>query len=411
MNRRSSLVAGLALVALVFAACAPAPAPSPTAAPAKPAEKAAEKPAAKPAASPAAKPAVTAAPAKPAASPAAKPAASPAAKAAAKAAASPAAKTAAKPAGNPEAISIPKPSGDLTIRHAYSSVPGFADVPLLMTSDRLKSEGWKIDDISFAQSELAVESTAKGDTGLGNGASVAALRAIEKGAPLKLVAERTANEWTIASITSIRSCADLGGKRVAIHSEGAVSTAMVKNWIERTCQGTNPNYIVIPGSENRAAALLNGQIDASPLELADWINVNQKSPGKFHLLENFARGLPDLSTTPIYVNVPWAERNRQLVVTYLAELLKTHRIIQANPQRIQEAAAQKIEALDKQVIPEITRAYQEINAFDEAGGLTLSKVNGTIKFFTDAGQIEPGMTAEKAADLSYIQEAQRLVNR
>jgi ABC-type nitrate/sulfonate/bicarbonate transport system substrate-binding protein len=399
------------------------PPPKPTEAP-KPAATTAPAAPAKPAAAPTTAPAAKPAEAKPAASPAAQPAASPAAKPApstgsgqalskaegpAEAKPAAAASPAAKPAAKPETIVVPKPTGETTFKIAHASVVGFADLPMVLTTERINPQGWKIENTFFAQSELAVESVAKGDTPIGSGASNAFLLAIQKGAPMQLVAERSSNEWLIVAKNQFKTCADLNGKRLAIHSEGGVSTAMVRAWIA-TCNGT-PNYLIVPGSENRAAALVNDQIDASPIELADWININRNNPGRFIVVQDLAKGLPDLLVTPIVVNTSWAERNKAVMSAYLAELVKTNRMVAANPQLLEDASKKHIPSLDAKNLPEIIKAFQEINGFDPNGALTLKRVEGTLKVFTDGKILEPGLVADKVANTSYLEEALRIVGK
>ena len=50
------------------------------------------------------------------------------------------------------------------------------------------------------------------------------------------------------------------------------------------------DLLVIPGSPNRSAALMNGQIDATPLFLSDGVNIRLQQPDKFHVLKAFAEG-------------------------------------------------------------------------------------------------------------------------
>ena len=372
MIRLSTIVAGFAAVALV-AACAPAAAPSPTTAPAKPAVQATSAPPA------------TSAPAKPAEQPAG------------------------KQATRAADIKVPKPSGNLTVKAGFSSQISFNDLAVWITAERLKKEGWNTDTVEFAQSELNTEALSKGDIQIGTGATSSALVANQQGAKIVLVADQTLNHWTLVSTPAISTCADLNGKRLAVHSQGAVSTAMVRIWVERTCPGTQPNYLVIAGSQNRAAALLNGQIDATPLEMADWVSIEAEYPGKYRLLENFSKGLPDLSTTGAYANSDWLERNREVAVAFMAELLKTHRMIKEDPKIIEEAAREKLPEMPAAIVPKVVEAYNSFDAFPPNGGLTPQKVEGTIKFFTEGGVLQPGLTAERAANLKIIEEALKLI--
>lgn len=369
----------LSAFVLLVAACQPAQ-PAPTAAPAKPPAKPVESPAVKPAP-------------KPDASPAAKPAASPVAKAAPK-----------------TDVVVPKPAGDLSFKIAYSSAFGFSDVPAILTADRLNKDGWKIEHVNFAQSEVAIEAVAKGETKLGGGSTFTAMAANQKGAKLALIGERNSNEWVVVSVPAIRTCQDLNGKRLAVHSEGAVSTAMVKVWVREQCNGT-PNYIVISGSENRAAAIMNGQIDATPLELSDWVKVDVQRPNQFQLLVNFSKGLASLSTSSYYANTDWLETNKPVGVAFMAEILKTHRMVEQDPKLLEEGAKKYVPEVDAAALPRIIAAYKEIDGFPVNGGLDAAKVEGTIKFFTDSGQLQPGMTVQRAANLSVLEEAYKIVDK
>ncbi len=381
MDRFSPVPVAAFVILAIATACAPAAPPAPTAAPPKPAATAA--PTAQPATSPAA-------------SPAAKPAASPAATQA---------------AARPEDIKVPKPSGNLNIKLGDTAALTYSDLGFALTAERLNKEGWKLERLSFAQTELSVEALAKGDVQFTNVASNLVMAAIQKGAKVTMVANAQANEWVVVSKADLKKCEDLNGKRVAYHSEGAVSTTMLKTWITATCKGT-PQYLVIAGSENRAVALMNGQIDATPLKTSDWVRINAEQPGKFHLLVSFAEGLADLATEPYATNVDWLQKNRDVAVAFFAELLKTHRMLASNPKLIEEAAPRLLEEkIDPKALPEAIRAYQAIDIFPVNGGLTPKKVEGTIKFFEESGVLQPGLTVDKVADLSVLEDALKIVGR
>jgi ABC-type nitrate/sulfonate/bicarbonate transport system substrate-binding protein len=395
-----SLVTG---TLLLLAACAPAAQPSPTAAPAKPAAttapaKPTEAPAAKPAeAKPAASPTAAAKPAeaKPAASPAAKPAE---------------AKPAASPAAKPEDIRVPKPSGNLNIKIGYSSQLQFIYLPTYMTAERLNKEGWNIQHVHFTATELNSEAAAKGEVQLADGASNSALLATQQGQPVHMLAEYTINDWVVVSKTELKTCADLNGKRVAYHSEGAVSTAMLKVWVKNECNGS-PNYLVISGSTNRANAMLSGQIDATVLFLSDFVSINQQAPGKFHVQKTFAEGLPDLMANTVLGNPAWLQANRDVAVAFFAEVLKSNRIANANPGLLEETARRLLPEIPADVMKEIVREYVARDIFPPNGGLTQKKVEGTIKFFEEAGQIKPGLTVQQTSNPGILDAAYTIVGR
>ena len=118
------------------------------------------------------------------------------------------------------------------------------------------------------------------------------LAVAEKGAKIKILMDRISSEWTVYATANIKTCADLDGKKLAIHSEGAVSSAMLRDYLKTNCPAAKPNFLIVPGSDNRLAALLAGQIEASPLELSDAIQLEAKGGAKFVQVTNFAKTLP-----------------------------------------------------------------------------------------------------------------------
>ena len=154
---------------------------------------------------------------------------------------------------------------------------------------------------------------------------------------------------------------------------------------------------------------MNNQVDVTNLELSDWINVNTQQPGKFKVLVNYAAGLPDLSPSTYMVNTDWLERNKAVGIAFFAELLKTHRMIAANPKLVEDATRQYVKEINEKALPEIIKAYMAIDAFAPNGGLTAKRVEGSIKFFTRPGQLEPGLSVEKSARLDILQDALKIV--
>jgi NitT/TauT family transport system substrate-binding protein len=306
----------------------------------------------------------------------------------------------------PPAASEKKPS----IKVAYGSGYGFTDLPSLIAQERLRTAGYEVTDVTLNGPELAIEAIAKGEAQLGGGASFPQLQAMQKGAEIKIIADRGANEWVVVSTPDLRQCADLSNKRVGVHSAGSVSTAMLKAWLASTCPQATPQILIIAGSDNRAAALIAGQLDASPLELADAINLDAKAAGKFHRLTDFSTGLPDLDTGTRLANSEFLKSNRPAVVDFTRELIRTNREINSNPNILKEATQRYIPELMPNV-DAVIAGYQAIKAFDPNGGLTRRRMEYTIDFFVKAGSLEEGLTADQVADYSIIEDALKELGR
>src|SRR5579884_1420831 len=293
----------------------------------------------------------------------------------------------------------PKPA----IKFAYSS-PGFSYIPMMMAQDAMRTQGYTVDTANFNQPELAVQAIAQNETQFSSGSTYTVMQAIQKGAKIKLIADRNANEWTITSAAAVGSCGDLNGKKVGISSEGAVSTAMLNVWMQQKCPQAKPNILVIADSEQRATAMLAGQLDASPLQLDSQVTLFKKAAGKFHTLADFSKELPDLDTSAIYVSDDFLAKNRPAVVDFVTELIKANRAVAANPQLLKEGMT-KYKLAGDEAIDDIIKAYLGINAFDKNGGVTEQRINYSIDFFTKAGQLKPGLTVKDVADVSVVNDA------
>jgi NitT/TauT family transport system substrate-binding protein len=282
---------------------------------------------------------------------------------------------------------------------------GMSSAPFLAALDSLRGQGYDIKTPELAESELVTEGVAKGRFAFGSGANNEVMTADAKGANLKVVMDRVANEWTIYARKDITQCADLNGKRLAIHSEGAVSTAMVKNYIQTKCPGTKPNYVVISGSPNRLAALLANRIDASPLELTDAVTLEAKASDRYALLTSFSADLPELHPTSIYVNGDFAKKNPDTVKAVVKAVLEQDRKIAGNPDYLKQIATKYVpKAIDPSTIDSAAKKYVDLKLFDVNGGLTEQNLDYTAKFFGPSGakSVDKDVPVSQWADLSFL---------
>jgi NitT/TauT family transport system substrate-binding protein len=290
---------------------------------------------------------------------------------------------------------------------AFTSL-GMSSAPFLAALDSLRDQGYTIETPELAESELVTQGTASGEFAFGSGANNSTLTAVQAGAKLKVLINRVNNEWTMYARKDITSCEQLDGKKLAIHSEGAVSTAMVKNYIKENCPGTEPNYLVIPGSPARLAALLADQIDASPLELTDAVTVDLEASDRFALLASLAQDLPDLQTTSIYVNGDFAAENPGTVYAVVKAVLEQFRLIDGDAKHLEEVAREYVgDVLDPETIDEAAAKYVELKMFPVNGGLTEENLKYTAEFFgpDGTGATTSVIPVDQFADLSFLEMA------
>lgn len=288
------------------------------------------------------------------------------------------------------------------VRVAFPSIIDIDDVAAMIAFEKMQDEGLAVAPTFYSQGELAAAAVAGGQAQFGVGASTVWLGAIQAGAPIIGIMEQTANGWSVMATEDINTCEDVNGKRTAIHSEASVSTAMLRAWIGSTCPDIKPNYLVIPGSENRAAALMAGEIDVTPAELIDSVRIMELRPGEFHRIANFATDLPDLKTGGFWVRSDFAKQNPDVIKAFIRNVLEVNRHIVDDQDWFMEQVPRFLPDVETDLLPKIAEGLLSINNYPVNGGMVETSGQYTIGFFTDSGRLDPGLTAEKAYDLSYL---------
>ncbi|MHB0858220.1 MAG: ABC transporter substrate-binding protein [Anaerolineae bacterium] len=301
-------------------------------------------------------------------------------------------------------------TGKPKLRIAYGSEVDFEHLPSLMVVERLRAQGYEVVTTFYAQSEMAAEALARGDEDLLCGPSRTYWAAAAKGADMPMIVEMTANAWSLYSTSEIRSCADLQGRRLAVHSEGGLATALVNDYVRRNCPGTEPLVLILPGSATRAAALMAREIDATPLELADAVQLTRQAPEEFHVLADFAQDLPDLVTKAVHVNGMFAKAYPEVVTAFVKELVTVHRELADDPEQVLPAARTHLK-LSEGDLQAVLAAYVRIGAWDVNGGLTSEAVGYSLSFFQTTGSLDTGLDEAHAADLHYLDEALAALGR
>jgi NitT/TauT family transport system substrate-binding protein len=180
---------------------------------------------------------------------------------------------------------------------------------------------------------------------------------------------------------------------------------MVKNYFTINCPGVTPTYLVLGDSQTRAAALLAGQIDATPVELSDALNLEATGAGKVHLLTSFAETLPDLKTGSIAANAEFAKAHPEATTAFVTALLEQYRKIATDRAYFKEITLKYYPDVDQKTLDETLAAYVDRKLFPVNGGLSLDNLEFTIKFFKDAGVLEKAISPADATDLSFLEAA------
>lgn len=296
-------------------------------------------------------------------------------------------------------VEVLKPKGNLEIKLGHSSTITLFDLPAVLTQERLNKNGWNVKSVEFTRTDLSIQALAQGTIQFANSQVMDPVRAIQKGARLSFLMENNGGEFLMIAKNEVRDCKDTEGKRFAIHGETATTSLAAKLWLLNECK-VNPNFMVIPGGENRIIALQNNQIDATLVQLGDWLNLDSQAPGRYHIIRT--GGLFNVSGASYWVNADWLRKNEEVAIAYIAETLKTFRMIHANPKILEPLVAKYMPDMPKHIIAPAIKAYIEVvRAWPQNGGDT-SILEDTVKFFRENGELKSALNTKEIVDAKIL---------
>lgn len=280
------------------------------------------------------------------------------------------------------------------------------DLALKAALERMRELGYEAETPYLTETELVTDSVVRGDFQFGF-ITPPALVAYENGATdLRIIGSRNPNDWAIVGQAGLDSCDDLDGKSFAIHSEGSVMAAVSRKWRDDACtEGSSFQEIIIAGSQNRAAALMAGQIDATAVQIGDLATLQEEYGDNLSVLSRQWQEAPELVTSAMYVNRQWAEQNRQAVVDLLRFMNEVAREWDQDADAFAAHIKEVQPTLDDFYIDYFAHELGAGSLFPTDGGIDQDALQTTIDFFEESGTIEGTVTAADILDMSYLEQA------
>ncbi len=199
--------------------------------------------------------------------------------------------------------------------------------------------------------------------------------AVEKGAPVRGVMELSRPEFVVMAKTEITSVKELNGVRLASHSPKATVQSLLEFYL-KSQPGVRPNVVFIPeGSPARAEALLRGAVDAAAFDLTAAQVVNERAPGKFHILVDFTD--QPVSSSSLVVNAEFARKKPEVVQKLVRRMLESYRQGARDPRFWVRERGQTLKEIDDGKLEGQLRALVKI--FDLNGGLDRMRGPGAIE--------------------------------
>jgi NitT/TauT family transport system substrate-binding protein len=296
------------------------------------------------------------------------------------------------------------------LRFAYPSSADMGDIPSLLAWEQLKKQGIEVVPTFFPRTDLAVQAVVAGEADLGSAAGIAVVKAVESGMNVRVIGEQVRNEWQLVAPVSFKDPKQLDGKRVGYHAPITVTEALVK-WMAQHYKIT-PNWLIIPGSDVRAEALMRGQLDATPAEIVDVLNILNAKPGQFHVLISYAKIFPQLIGSMYFSRADYLQKEASTVDSVIEAILRAHRNAEERPASVRENALRLLPETKPELIDAIAASYKDLRIWDINGGAGKERVEASIKFFEDAGLMKKGaVTFAQSFDTGPIDRVLKKIGR
>ncbi len=313
-------------------------------------------------------------------------------------AATPSAPAGGTPASSaPASGESPSGSGDLAelgpIRVGVEAPGGEAYIPTQLTVQRMQDEGYDIEIIQFEDPDVMPQALDAGEIHINTNSVGQIFSAVDAGLDVSAIMGLTDPEFFMVAKKEFPTCESLDGARLAQQGTTGFGFASVVTWLERECPGTEPQMLDIPGSENRAIALLEGQIDATSLHILRARQIQEERPGEFVLIESF--GSPENVTSAwSYSLNSWLDENPELYEAYIQTYMDVVDDIEADPQLAVDEGLATIKDVDPELLTEIMIMWAEEGWWTAADGVSEEVFDATLAFYESFTEYENELTYE-----------------
>ncbi len=272
------------------------------------------------------------------------------------------------------------------VRVALGDVVSTETLCVLIAMERAKERGVDYEMTSFSKEDLAIQAVIGGQADLGIGTPYAVIQKTR--VPLRILFQVNRLVFFPVVDKAYKSWKDLDGQPFAFHARGT-GTEAIGNIIAKREGIAFGQRSYVPGSENRVVALLNGQIRATILDLANKNLIMEKAGDRFHVLPGVDRPASDET---LFGNLEWIRANRPTVDTIVEAMLETWRQMVKDPEWVEAERARRGLLADrpKEILAGVTKFYREgvaAGMFSADGG-GAEAARADFEFYTEAGQMQ-----------------------
>lgn len=290
------------------------------------------------------------------------------------------------------------------LRVAYASDLDPNDI-----SDQFGIQASGAEVVELTEDSAVIAGLIRGDVDVGNIGLTEAIKASQTGVPIKIFyVSQQRFEFVMVSQENIKTFDDLAGKKVAYHSPGSGTEILQRVLVRQHDPALEDkiDWVVLPESPNRAAAMIAGEIDVTSLEFADVLTLQEE--GDFNILGVWSdiEGPSGNAISTVWVaSEEYYNKNKETLAEFATHLQEGYDKFYEDKDAWVQLASELIE-VDENRLNQSYDFYLESEMYPKSGEppLTPELWKQLDEFFTEIGEYEDP-ASDEIVDYDIISEA------
>lgn len=282
-----------------------------------------------------------------------------------------------------------------------------------ITRQRLADQSINLEFVTLSTDEAVEAALDRNRVDVALLSTVGLNRAVSKGLDMKFVVGiEMHNTFVLTTRADVTDLEELRGKRIGTQSRTSLSVAVAEVMLREQAglePGEDYEMVYLPGSDNRAAAMEAGNLDAAVLFRNVAAQLEKRTDGEFKIYG----GLWDVLDPMLWEGLAVSEQfraNKELATTFVKAVLDTYEEFYAGDPAEMAPLKEGIpeaEPLDTTALAGDFELYQEVGLYPTDGGLDPKYYNAMTDFLVEIGQLEEDQVVpyEEAVDPSILEAA------
>lgn len=267
-----------------------------------------------------------------------------------------------------------------------------------------ESQALSVEFRELGGTQAIVTGLRRGEIEIANMNQTTAINAIANGADLKaILATKIRPEWVLGARGELTEPDDLEGKRIAVYGPGSETVYHVDLTLRGAGLAEDDVEILNLGeSENRAAALAAGRIDATPLEFVDHLRLIDAGE-EINLLSKLSEISPERGPTVYVVSESLLQEDPELLDRVTAGLVEGFRYLytpEGERAWIEEAQAGPLEDDPPSLVAEAYAFYRDLGFWPRGEPIGEAEYQRSCELWRRTGQVEECLAFSEVWDTS-----------